>query len=77
MYYEEKDGALNFFVGVLVGSVIGAGVALLVAPQSGKRTRRQLLKAVSTARESAGERWDDLSDDVRTAVEAGRKRIRV
>jgi len=77
MYYEDKDGALNFFVGVLVGGVIGAAVALLVAPQSGKRTRRQLMKAASTARDSAGERWEDLTDDMRSAVEAGRKRIRV
>jgi len=77
MYYEEKDGALNFFVGVLVGGVIGAGVALLIAPQSGKRTRRQLMKAVTTARDSAGERIEDLADDVRSAVDAGRKRVRV
>jgi gas vesicle protein len=77
MYYEENNGALNFFVGVLVGAVIGAGVALLVAPQSGRRTRRQLLKAVTTAREAAGERWDELTGDVRSAVDAGRKRIRV
>jgi gas vesicle protein len=77
MYYEERDGALNFFVGVLVGAVIGSGVALLIAPQSGKRTRRQLLKAVNTAREGAGERFGDIADDVRGAVETGRKRIRI
>jgi gas vesicle protein len=77
MYYEEKDGALNFFVGVLVGSVIGAGVALLVAPQSGKRTRRQLVKAVNEARSDAGDRFEDIADEVRGAVEAGRKRIRI
>jgi gas vesicle protein len=77
MYYEEKDGALNFLVGVLVGSAIGAGVALLIAPQSGKRTRRQLVKAVNTARTDAGDRWEEITDEVRGAVEAGRKRIRV
>ncbi|MGH7503485.1 MAG: YtxH domain-containing protein [Longimicrobiales bacterium] len=77
MYYEEQDGALNFFVGVLVGSVIGAGVALLIAPQSGKRTRRQLVKAVNTAKSDAGDRWEEIADEVRGAVDAGRKKVRV
>jgi gas vesicle protein len=77
MYYDEDNGALNFFLGMVLGAAIGAGAALLLAPQSGKRTRRQLMKAVSTARESAGERWGDLTDEVRSAVEAGRKKIRV
>jgi len=52
-------------------------VALLTAPQSGRKTRRRLLKAVSTARDSASGRFDDLADDVRSAVETGRKRIRL
>jgi gas vesicle protein len=77
MYYDEESGAINFVAGVLVGAVLGATVALLAAPQSGKRTRRQLKKAVYSARDNAGERWGDLSDEVRSAVEAGRKRIRV
>jgi gas vesicle protein len=77
MYYDEEGSAVNFLLGLLVGAAAGAAVALLVAPQSGKRTRRQLFKAVSSARDNATERLGDLSDDVRTAVEAGRKRIRV
>lgn len=78
MYYDDDNsGALNFLLGMLVGAAAGAAAALLMAPQSGKRTRRQLKKAVYTARDSAGERWGDLTDDVRTAVEAGRKKIRV
>jgi gas vesicle protein len=77
MYYDEENGTINFFLGMLLGAAVGASVALLMAPQSGKRTRRQLMKAVSTARESAGARFGELTDDVRSAVEAGRKRIRV
>jgi gas vesicle protein len=60
-----------------MGAVLGATIALLAAPQSGKRTRRKLLKAVSTAKGTAGGRWDDLTDDVRSAVQAGRKRVRL
>ena len=52
-------------------------VALLAAPNSGKKTRRRLVKAVSGAVDSASDRFDDLSDDVRSAVHAGRRRVRL
>ena len=77
MYYEEDNGTVSFVAGLLIGAVIGASVALLTAPQSGRKTRRRLLRAVSTARESASGRFDDLADDVRSAVDAGRKRVRL
>lgn len=77
MYYDEESGAVSFVAGVLLGAVIGASLALLAAPQSGKKTRRKLMRAVSSAREAAGDRWDDLTDEVEGAVRAGRKRIRL
>lgn len=77
MYYDEESGTVSFVAGILVGAIIGASVALLTAPQPGRKTRRRLIKAVSTARDSATDRWDGLADDVRTAVDAGRKRIRL
>jgi len=77
MYYDDENGALNFFLGMLLGAAVGAGVALLIAPQSGKRTRRQLMKGLHSARSTAGHRLGELTDEVRSAVEAGRKRVRV
>lgn len=38
---EEKTG-LKMFVRFLAGAVIGAGLALLFAPQSGKKTRKKI-----------------------------------
>jgi hypothetical protein len=38
MYYDEESGALNFVAGMLLGAVIGASLALLTAPQSGRKT---------------------------------------
>jgi gas vesicle protein len=52
-------------------------VALLLAPNAGKKTRRKLIRGLSQAREEASGRWDDISDDVRSAVEAGRKKVRI
>jgi gas vesicle protein len=77
MYYDDESGALNFVAGLLLGAVVGASLALLTAPQSGRKTRKRLVRAVSTARESAADRWDDLSDEVQDVVRASRKRIRL
>lgn len=74
MYYDDDSGAINFIAGAFLGAVLGVTLTLLTAPQSGKRTRRRLVRAVSTARTAAGDRWEDLADQVQRA---GRKRIRL
>jgi gas vesicle protein len=77
MYYDEESGALNFVAGLFLGAVLGASLALLTAPQSGRKTRKRLIRAVANARETATDRWEDVSDEVQGAVKAGRKRIRL
>jgi gas vesicle protein len=77
MYYDDESGALNFVAGMLLGAVVGASLALLTAPQSGRKTRKRLVRAVSSARENATDRWDDLTDEVQDVVRAGRKRVRL
>jgi gas vesicle protein len=39
---DNGDGAISFFAGFLFGGIVGAGVALLLAPQAGEETRDQL-----------------------------------
>jgi hypothetical protein len=55
--------------------LIGAGLALLLAPQSGKRTRRQLLRSVEGITDGATDRFEDVSDELRSAVRTGRKKF--
>lgn len=77
MYYDEEGpGAFSFVAGILLGTVLGASLALLAAPQSGKRTRRQLRRAVDGVRTSASDRFSLFGDDVRGAVRSGRRRLR-
>lgn len=38
----DRETALVALFSFLLGGVIGAGVALLLAPQSGEKTRRQI-----------------------------------
>ena len=79
MEYDHETQGINFISGLLLGAVIGAGVALLAAPQSGRRTRRRIKSTALTLRDSATDRWDDLADDVKgkvdDAIEGARKRV--
>jgi hypothetical protein len=77
MDYDEEQRTFNFVAGLALGLALGAGVALLLAPQSGRRTRRQLVRAVASARDTAGDRFGEMADDVRSAVEAGRRRLKL
>ena len=78
MYYENEEGGgtLTFITGLAIGAIIGASVALLAAPQSGKRTRHQIVRAAADARRLVGDEWDDAAKQMRRAVRRGRRRIR-
>src|SRR5574338_39510 len=54
----EHVGLLG--AGLVVGALIGAGAALLLAPQSGQATRSTLRRQARFARHRATDAWDDL-----------------
>jgi gas vesicle protein len=76
VYYEKESGSLNFVAGLAMGAVLGASIALLTAPHSGKRTRRHLVRAAEEAREQAGDNWDDVALRAERAVRRGRHMAR-
>jgi gas vesicle protein len=41
---DRNDGG-EFFAGLVIGALVGAGIALLMAPQSGEETRAQIRDA--------------------------------
>jgi len=59
----ERDGSSSV-VWFLVGGLLGAGLALLYAPQSGARTRRDLGRRVGKLRQAADQALTDLKDAV-------------
>ena len=76
MYYEKQTSSFNFIAGLAIGALLGASIALLTAPQAGKRTRRQFVRALESARDNAGEEWEGVSGRMKTLVRKGRRRMR-
>jgi gas vesicle protein len=67
-------------IGLLVGAVLGAASALLLAPASGEETRRVLAKRARKAYREGTElldnTWDDAERAARRAARVGMKRAR-
>jgi len=64
---EERDwrGAGILSLGVIAGALVGAGVALLFAPQSGEETRERIADRARSLGSRADASWDDLRDELR------------
>jgi gas vesicle protein len=79
MSENNGDQLVGFVAGLMLGAAIGATAALLSAPQSGRRTRKRIGKAAVGIKKSTGDRWDEVSEDVRTRVDevlsGARKRL--
>jgi gas vesicle protein len=69
MDYDEGTKFSSFLAGMICGLAVGAGVALVLAPESGQRTRKRLKRVAGELKETASDRWDDLADEVRGRVE--------
>jgi gas vesicle protein len=59
---DESTSGGTFLLGALAGALVGAGVALLMAPKSGAETREHLSAGYSSAREAASRRYRELAD---------------
>ncbi|MBC7673412.1 MAG: YtxH domain-containing protein [Polaromonas sp.] len=67
-----------FGAGLALGITLGAGVALLAAPQSGTQTRADIVRRARRARTAVARRgndaWLDLQDELRSMARALRRR---
>lgn len=64
-----------FAAGALLGVAIGAGAALLLAPQSGEETRHDFARRGRHLRSRAADAWDDLRHELRYAARTGRRKL--
>jgi hypothetical protein len=67
-----------FGAGLALGIALGAGAAMLTAPQSGAETRADIRRVVARKRRAIGRRsndaWQDLRSELRSARQAFRRR---
>lgn len=69
---EEGSSRLAWF---LTGAIIGATVAMLYAPKSGKDTRQFLTDKTQQGREAINETGQDIVDAGREMFDRGRKLV--
>jgi len=65
-YKYPTNNILNVLVGMLIGGLAGAVTMLLLAPQSGKDTRRQIQEKGIELRDRTTEMVEDTLAQVRT-----------
>lgn len=83
MYENENNVGLHggsALGGFVMGAIIGAGVALLLAPATGSDTRRKLRETAQKLKSAAGSKIGDaqsalgeMKDDAKSAINAGRE----
>jgi hypothetical protein len=64
----DRGRATAFAAGIMLGVALGAGVALLFAPESGAETRRALARRGRRVTMRGRDTWDDLRDELQNAV---------
>ena len=65
-YRHPTNNVLGVLAGILVGGLAGAVTMLLLAPQSGKDTRRQIREKGIELRDRTSEIMEDTMAQVRT-----------
>ena len=74
MKHEENEfntSSGSWLLSFILGGLIGAAVALLVAPKSGRQMREQIKDLAEDAKEKAGGYYDKAKSQISTAMQKG------
>jgi gas vesicle protein len=72
---EREDGGSSFLMGLLAGTVPGAGLGMLFAPKAGSETRRQLSEQATKLRNTANETYNQASEKVQQTYHQASERV--
>ena len=69
---EKRSGGVSSF---FIGLAVGAGLALLFAPQSGEETRSRLTRSAKRMRHAAQDAVGEVTDKVGETFETAKQRV--
>ncbi len=69
---ESGNGIMSVILPFFIGGVIGAGVALLLAPKSGRETRQLIKDTAGNVKEKSGEYAGQAKEAAISVVEKGK-----
>ncbi|MBI5632008.1 MAG: YtxH domain-containing protein [Nitrospirae bacterium] len=69
---DEGFGSGSVLLAFLLGGVVGAGLALLVAPQSGEETRRKIKELADDIKDKTNEYINEAKEKVSSAADEGK-----
>ncbi len=65
---EDRFNYLEFGLGLVVGGILGATAGILLAPQSGVSTRREIARSASSLKYSAEELISQAKQNIEVAA---------
>lgn len=71
--FEREDTGGSFLMGLLAGTVLGAGLGMLFAPKAGSDLRNQISEQAGRLRSTANDTYHQASDRVSHIVDKGRE----
>jgi gas vesicle protein len=71
--FEREEGSGAFLMGLLAGTVLGAGLGMLFAPRAGSELRSQLSDQAGRWRNTANDAYQQASEKVTQFVDRGRE----
>ncbi len=72
-YDYEGGGGSSFVMGLLTGTVLGAGLGILFAPKSGSELRNQISDSAGTVSRNASEQYRKASEVAGNIAGKGRE----
>jgi gas vesicle protein len=72
-YDRNNEGGGGFMMGLLTGTVIGAGIGMLLAPKAGADLRGQVAEQAKSFGTKATEQWSKASEAATGWAEKGRE----
>ncbi len=72
---EREDGGGSFLMGLLAGTVLGAGLGMLFAPKAGAEVRKQLSEQATRLRSTAVDSVHQASEKIGHASQHASEKI--